>query len=327
MTKRPYLIDLNDEKNWLYPMFFKNPDGSPGEDQRTINIGEGPHKLMCFTDSVIYPRGAEEPGKMPFHEHHTGYEYFFLDEGSLDLYIGGKKARVGAGSIVFYQPYQAHGIVFHEPSKLRGFYHDFKNSDTAYERALLREYRPEVLDNRDYFTKILSVEHDTIPREPIVSEEIPVEQMSAVRNISRPLETFSLEGVTMKMLTARWENGGVNELWAAEMEPGFYAKWTPYPMETEMYYITEGFVEFTVYDDTFVASRECLVRIPKFAEHSIHVLKKAVMYDIGGQTRWQGLLEDYASIRTYDPDRAKDPEAMEKLKARYGCQIRSFGLL
>ncbi len=79
-------------------------------------------------------------------------------------------------------------------------------------------------------------------------------------------------------------------------------------------------------DEEFTAYPECLVKIPKFADHSLQVLSKAVMYDIGGLTRWQALLEDYTSIRTYDPDRAKDPEAMERLKAKYGCLIQSFGV-
>jgi mannose-6-phosphate isomerase-like protein (cupin superfamily) len=324
--KHPYLIDLNKEENWLWPQTFRRPDGSKEEDQRTISLGQGQHRLFCFTDSVIYPREDAEPGKMPFHEHSEGYEYFFLDSGSLDLYVDGKKALVGAGSVVFYQPRQAHGIVFHEPSKLRRFCHDFRNSDTAYERALLKQHRPEIMQGRDYFTKILALEHDTIPREPILCKEVPVEQMSAVRSIERPLEEFQLGGVTMKMLTTRWENGGVNELWAAEMEPGFYAEWTQYPAAAEMYYITAGEIRFKVYDNEFIAYPECLGKIPKFADHSFHVQRKAVMYDIGGLTRWQALLEDYASICAYDPDRAKDPEAMERLKAKYGCLIKSFGM-
>jgi quercetin dioxygenase-like cupin family protein len=325
--KHPYLVDLNDEENWLYPQTFRGPDGNKEEDQRTVSLGQGEHRLFCFTDSVMYPKAGEvDPAKIPFHEHSKGYEYFFIDGGSIDLFVDGKKARVEAGNVVFYQPHQAHGLIFHEPTKFRGFFHDMTNSDTAYERSLLRKYRPEIMKGRDYFTKILSIEHDTIPREPIVCEEVPVEQMSVVRNINRPLETFHLDGVTMKMLTARWENGGVNELWAAEMEPGFFAEWVQYPAAPEMYYITEGEVRFRVYDEEFTAHPECLVKIPKFADHSLQALSKSVMYDIGGLTRWQALLEDYTSICTYDPDRAKDPEAMEKLKAKYGCLIKTFGV-
>jgi len=326
--KHPYLIDLNDRDNWMYPHAATRPDGSIIEEQGTINFSEGPHRLFCFTDSVVYPEpGADtDPNKIMFHEHQEGWEAFFLDEGTLDLYVDGKKAFVEAGSIVFYQPYQAHGLVFHSPVKIRGFFHDWKSTDTIPQRELLKKMRPEVLQDGYYQKHILSKEHDHFLREPIVCREVPVEQMSAVRHIDRPMEAIELEGVTMKMLAARWENGGVNELWAAEMEPGFHAEWLPYPAHPEMFYITAGEIEFKVYDETFTAYPECLVKIPIYAEHSIRVLKKAVMYDIGGLTRWQGLLEDYASIRKYDPARAGDRDAITALKAKYGCQILSCGL-
>jgi mannose-6-phosphate isomerase-like protein (cupin superfamily) len=155
--------------------------------------------------------------------------------------------------------------------------------------------------------------------------ETPVEQVSAVRHISRPMDSFRLDGVTMKMITARWENGGVNEMWAAEMEPGFYAEWVEFPTENEMYYVTEGEIKFKVYDEEFVAYPECFVKIPLYASHSIHALKRSVMYDINGLPRWQAFLQDRAGILN-DPARANDLDVMEKLKLKFGVQVKSIGM-
>ena len=323
--KHPYLIDLNDEDNWLYAQVLRRPDGKPGEDQRTINIGEGVHKLFCVTDSIMYPSEHVDEGNMHFHEHLVGYEYFFLDSGGMDLYVDGMKTFVGPGSIVFFQPYQAHGMKFHEPTKYRGVMHDFKNSDTARERALLREKRPEVAKSPDYMPKIVAPKFDSAMREAFPCIEVPVEQVSAVRHISRPLQTFCLDGVTMKMITARWENGGVNEMWAAEMEPGFCAEWTEFPTENEMYYVTEGEIRFKVYDEEFTAYPECFVKIPMYATRSIRAVKKSVMYDIGGLTRWQAFLSDRAAILN-DPSRADNKELIENIKLKYGCQIKSISM-
>jgi mannose-6-phosphate isomerase-like protein (cupin superfamily) len=322
--KHPYLIDLNNEENWLNPQVLRRPDGTPGEDQRTINIGEGVHRLFCVTDSIMYPSDLKN-SVMHFHEHTEGYEYFFVDSGGMDLYVDCKKTYVAPGSIIFFQPLQAHGMSFRAPSKYRGVFHDMKNSDTANERAILRKNRPEVVNAPDYFKRFVASQHDTVMREPFPCEEVPVEQVSAVRHIDRPLIQFKLDGVTMKMITARWENGGVNEMWAAEMAPGFHAEWVEYPAENEMYYITEGEIEFKVYDEVFTAYPECFVKIPLYASHRIKAVKKSVMYDIGGLTRWQALLQDRSGILN-DPERAKDPEVMEWLKAKYGCQIESYGL-
>ena len=322
--KHPYLIDLNDQDNWLYPQVLGKPE-APGEDQRTINIGEGVHKLFCVTDSIMYP--AREPGQGPmmFHEHLVGYEYFFLDSGGMDLYVDGKKAYVEPGSIVFFQPMQAHGMSFREPTKYRGVMHDFKNSDTAHERALLKRKRPDIAKSPDYMARFVAPKFDIATREAFPCVEVPAEQVSAIRHIDRPLESYSYEGVTLKMITARWENGGVNEMWAAEMVPGFYAEWVEFPTENEMYYVTKGKIKFQVYDEEFMAYPECFVKIPMYAPRSIEAVEESVMYDIGGLTRWQAFLQDHAAIKK-DPARADDAEVLENLKLKYGCQIKTCGM-
>ncbi len=40
----------------------------------------------------MYPKAGEvDLGKIPFHEHTKGYEYFFVDSGSLELFVDGKR--------------------------------------------------------------------------------------------------------------------------------------------------------------------------------------------------------------------------------------------
>ena len=322
--KHPYLIDLNNSENWLYPIELVGADGVKGEDQRTINMGVGEHRLFHVTDSVMYPHAVGGP--VFYHEHHVGFEIFFVDSGGLDLYANDTKAYVPPGSILFLQPYVAHAMAIREPTKFRGFFHDLKQSDNAPELAILRANRPEFERNADFLRDFVFINFDSGSREMPDFKEIPVEQMSAVRNIERPMAAYELEGVTMKMLTARWENNGVCELWAAEMKAGFKAEWVEFPNEMEMYYVTAGEVKFKVFDDEFIAYPECVVKIPKFASHSITALTDSVMYDIGGQTRWQALLQDRASILKFDPERAAKPETMEELKTKFKCQIKSFGM-
>ena len=119
----------------------------------------------------------------------------------------------------------------------------------------------------------------------------------------------------------------VKEVWAAEMERGFTAASNPYPLKTEMLYVTEGEVRFQVYDDTFIAHPECIVKLPKYGEYRLEALSDAVVYDVGGQTEWFTLLRDCASIRSADPARFADAEAMRELKYRHNCEIRSIARL
>ena len=52
---------------------------------------------------------------------------------------------------------------------------------------------------------------DFIPRERFLFKEVPAKHCPAVRNLDRPLAEYRFDGVTMKVLIQRWENGGAKE--------------------------------------------------------------------------------------------------------------------
>lgn len=319
--KHPYLMDLNDEDSWLYPIELKGPDGHKGEDQRTIHMPEGKDRLFCVTDSVMYPPPpdrADHP--LHSHEHQMGWEVFFVDSGGMDLYVHGIKTYVAPGSLIHLQPYEEHGMTFRAPTKYRGFMHGIPNSDNAPVIAALRGKEPDALQNPEFpMSKIWG--GDFHSREAPLWEEVPPEKCSCVRNKDRPMATFRLDGVIMKMISARWENGGLCEMWAAEMSKGFSVKSDPYPLHLELYYVTAGEVKFTVFDEEFIAGPECVVKIPKLARFSITALSDAVMYDVGGLPRWYAYLQDRASILSNDPERAGNPETFRTLRDKFGVQL------
>jgi len=135
---------------------------------------------------------------------------------------------------------------------------------------------------------------------------------------------FEINGAVMKMITARWENGGKKEIWLAEMEPGFYAEWDGYPTTQDLFYVTEGKIKFRVYDTEFVAEKDCLVKIPKYAPRAFEVLEQASMYDVGGITRWYALLQDFSALKKFKPEEATK-EAFDEMRKRFGCQVKEYG--
>jgi mannose-6-phosphate isomerase-like protein (cupin superfamily) len=314
-----YLFDLNDEANWIYPSQLLNPDGYVDEDARTISFGEGEHKLYSCGASIMH---KNVDGNLHFHEHYTGYETFFVDSGGLDIICNGKRAYVAPGGIVFVRPYEAHGMFVHEDTKYRGFQHDIDGPPGTAERELLEEKIPGAMTSAE-FPKELLLPADFHEREEPVYEVVSPEDCPTIRHISRPLAQYKIDGATVKMITARWENGGVNEMWAAELEKGFCAQSVPFPALAEMYYVREGEIEFTVYDETFTAYKECVVKIPKYAPHRIVAKTDAVIYDVAGFTRWYAYFQDRESILKYAPDRAEKPETWDALRKKYGCQIAS----
>jgi quercetin dioxygenase-like cupin family protein len=321
-----FLIDLNDQKNRKDVAIGRTPDGRIGSEVAAIIPPEGPRQMFWMLDTVMFamPEGTDpDKNHMP-HEHRFGYETFFVDGGKFWLYIEGMKTLVTKGDILHLQAAQIHGMAFLEDTKYRGTYHDLTVDPNGPALNNVLAHMPEVKDDPDFMKLMPSVKGglDMVPHERSLFREVPAQQCPAVRNPKRPLAEYRLDGVTMKILTQRWENAGANELCCAEMEPGFKAEWVKYPKNRELFYLRSGQIKFNVMGEEFVAHDECIINIPKFAPHSLEVLAKAELYDLGGLTFWSSFMHDYMSIKTYDPERFNNPEVISALKDKFNCQIK-----
>jgi len=317
-----YVIDIKDESNWLFPTKGYNPDGSISEDQRTIILPEGMDRRYCFTDSVM--RKTQQIGPyVRSHEHWQGYETFFVESSSMWFYIDGKKTLVEAGKIIHMQPYEAHSFIFNGDVQFRGTFHDWNCADDSVATSTLEAHYPDAKKDPEFFALLCS-NIDLHMRGIADYEEVPAEQVSAVKDPKNPMAKFEIDGAVLKMITARWENGGKKEIWLAEMEPGFWAKWEGYPGVQDLFYVQSGKVKFTIYGEEHIAEKDCLVKLPKYAPRSFEVLEPTHMYDVGGVTRWYALLQDFKALKKFEPEKATK-EAFDEMRKRYGCQITEFG--
>jgi len=320
---RPYLIDLMNPDDWLYPITLVGPDGTVGEHQRTIFMPEGADRLFCVTDSVMHANQGDPNEPITFcHEHKIGYEIFFVDSGSMDIIANGLRSRLSPGDILFLQPYVAHSMFFFEDVKYRGFFHHLSNSDAAADLAPLRAFDPDYAKDPE-FPGIFK-HPDMGFREPEVDfKVVPASENPVVRHKDRPLAAFSYKGITAKMLTGRWENQGSLEMWCFELSKGTEVESNRYLMQRQMYYVTSGEVKFKIFDQEFVAKAENIVNIPSFARFKAEALTDAVVYDVGGLPRWYAYFKDRASIMKLDPERWEKPETKTELQKKYGIEIKS----
>jgi len=321
-----YLIDLNNEAHWLYTASppITRPDGKPSEEMAVFIVPEiiDGHKLFGMTDSIMF---SSEGHEMPFHQHRTGYETWFVDSNAMDISINGLVTRVEPGSFFHLQPYMIHRMYMYGDVKFRGFFQDWTGADSVPYTQLMEYYQPG-LKAKFKQTAFFTEAGDHFIHEPMDCVRVPNEQMPAVRHPDRPLAKFELEGVTIKLMVGRWECGGVREINYFEFEKGFKAETVDFPAYRELYYVREGQIKFKIFNDEFVAYPECLVDIPKYIPHSMEALTKAAMYDIGGLTCWYDTLHDYTTILKKFPEKAKDPVEIEKRRALNRFQIKSFGL-
>ncbi len=316
-----YLIDLNDPENWKFPVVNREANGTVWEEGRTVHFPSGPDGLLRVTDSVFHPQPNSH-----IHYHYNAYEIFFWSMDPFDFYSGGKVAEVQPGCITLHRPYDPHGFAFKGISRKVGFFHRMHMTlEDSLAGALLREKRPDARQQPDFPRTGLGLSDFVHCEDPVNYVRVPWQEMDSIRHISRPLAEEKFDGVTMKMLVARWEAGGVKEVWGAEMEKGFFAESNRYPLRTDMLYVTDGQIRVTVYDDSFIAGKECIVKLPKYGEYRIEALTDAVVYDVNGQAAWFNYFLDRKSVIASDPARAADPEFMKKLKAKYGVEIARIG--
>lgn len=321
-----FLFDLKDPaSSWHGSSKTYFTTGDISSEAGNVIEPEGPHRLYWVLDTLMHkvPDGIDSDTVHMAHVHRNGYETFFVDSGSLWLYINNQKCLVKKGDIVQLQAGQAHGMYFLEDVKWRGTYHDYMVPDEMLDVARVAARMPEFADDPEL--KALDPGMDHIRLEPLLYTEVPAEQCLAVKNPSRPWAEYAFNGVTMKIIVERWENGGTKELCCAVMEPGFTAEWEKFPVVRDLFYVRSGKVKFNIMGEEIIADDECIVNVPRFAPHSMEVLEKTEMYELGGQTMWSLFLQQYTSLLQRSPERLKDGTTLSELKKKFNVTVKSTG--
>ena len=211
--KNEFLFDLKTpETTW------RGHSKGASSDVGLITDAEGEHGLYWCLDSVMHPNGedGQEKPSMP-HFHWRGYETFFVDSGSLWLYIDGMKAKAKKGDIVQLQAGQSQGMVFLSDVKWRGTYHDFATYSESSDVGRVKRYMPELAEDPELNALAPNGFMDSNPMEPFLCKEVPASKCPAIKNIKRPHASYEFPGCSFKIVVERWENGGVKELDCAVM--------------------------------------------------------------------------------------------------------------
>ena len=316
MSNEKYLIDINDKSNWLrVNMDIRN--GKLNEEQRIIVYPEGTNQRFELTDSIFY-------GTVSYHEHSFGWETFFVIDGSMDFTVHGKTCRVTNGDILFVAPYCSHQMAFLEPTHWRATFHDINMCGILNNWSNAQEFLLDKM-GETFFSATYLANKNNIIREPPFATRVDKSEVAEVRTIDKWLNRYDFDGLCMKQITSRWENNGVSEMWRFEMEDGFGVNYTSIVPISDLFYITEGEVDFNVGGETFTAYHDCLVKIPTFVPRSFRSKGKSVMYDIGGTTHWLDVTEDYLSIKHNKPEKLNDVEYFTNVLRRHECYVESFG--
>ena len=322
--KYRYLIEFDNPDHAYYSSSFDSPEGERMENVSMLTLPDvSGHRFFAMTANE-WPYRKNQDQQM-YHHHQVGYETFFIKEGSLDLHINGKRCFVKAGSIVNYRPYEMHAMTIHETVVSRGFFQNYDSLDSVVEMRLLESYDPDARKKMMESRPPEEAMSDFHINEYMDYEKVPVEQVYSVKHPDRPQATFDFDGVKAKLLLARWDLGGLREVWRFEMEKGFHAESVDYPGHRSLIYLTDGAVEVKIYDDEFVADKECLIDIPKNLKYTIKAKTDAKMYEVGGLSGWYNFMHDYTAVKKNNPDKFNDEKYIADLKKKNQIFIKSCG--
>jgi hypothetical protein len=216
-------------------------------------------------------------------------------------------------------------MVFLEPTRWRATFHDIGMCNLLNNWNRVERYLTDRM-NDPYFSSTYLANKNNIIREATVDVRVDKSELAEVRTVDKWLNRYDFDGVCMKQIIARWENNGVNEMWRFEMEDGFGVEYQPIVPICDLFYVTEGEVDFRVGDQEFTAYHDCLVKIPEYVPRSFRSKGKSVMYDIGGTAHWLDMVEDYLSIQKYKPEKLSDNEYMQTIRERHKCYVQSYGI-
>ena len=320
----PWSIDLEDHQASGIRDFTRyHANGEREEVMSAVMDGIGPHGLYNVTDTVMckMPTGVtpEEASRM-VHEHRLGWETFFVDSGSMYLYVDGKRCVIREGDIVQLQPRQIHSMASMEDVKWRGFFHDLDSFQTSIAVNEVADRLQPGIKQDPAFQKAQGAK-DHVRHEQPTFTDVPAETVNAVKNPARPLARFDFPGLTVKVIVPRWENGGVTELVLGEMAAGKKLSWGYHPCR-EQYYVRSGRVKLTLFGEERIAKAGCIINVPMLAPFTLEALEDAAVYDVGGQAEWFSFLLDYDSLRTYSPERLS--EALPALMERCGVAVTNL---
>ena len=282
----------------------------------------GNHDMLEVRDGIYFQGKGE-----PYHQHDIGSEIFYLAQGQVRVTVRGKCCDVDAGDMVFIPTGVPHGLHFPDNKTV---WRVFLEGMNVYQRRLSRNtiaaHYPEKWDDPE-FVSLFARRTGAFPREPSVFTRVDKSEIPEVRSPEFGWSVFTLPGGVLRQVVGRWETRGLYEVWRAELEPGCEIHWDePHP-DWELYQVTEGQIRFHILEEEFMAGPGNLVRIPPYTTHRIRVeSNSAVVYDMGSQIRLLSLLEDYISLKTYQPEKLEDATYYKRFLRKHNCFVTYFGV-
>ena len=288
------------------------PDGSePRSRCKYYIVPYGPYGINEACEANYYVGN-----RVPYHEHHSGFETFLVDGGALEVMSVSKKAVARKGDIVHIMPYIPHSLHAIEDNSIwRAFHQGMWLTNSMIDERALRDRHWDTAFSPE-FRKDKTMRNDSLWFSYAIPEcrEVSADEIHNLRPYDFAISEYSFEGITLKLKVGRWETLGAKEVWQIRLSPGYVLSWDEVHPFPHLYDVFSGSVRVTLEGmDPFTAQARDLLHIPQYLAGKIEALDDVVLFDTGCQGFLTRLMDELNVIKTNEPVKLKDVAFIHEL--------------
>lgn len=267
--------------------------------------------------------------KVNYHYHDHGYELFTILSGSVECVLGGKRCIAHTGDMILVKPFTPHAFAYLEDGTV---WQEVILELSLYEneRSLGRVVQncPEKLEDPEFMRRFQAGNgRRDYPGFPVLdSELVEPRDMPTFRAKGDSYKSYSFPGITCNMKFAKWDLGGVKEVWELVLDQGYTLKWE-FVHTPDLFIVKEGSVRVEVQNcETQIARKGDIIHIPSYTRHTITALEKnTVLHDFNCEMDLLMMLEELTLRSASNPALRTDEEFLAALKESHGCPVAWAG--
>lgn len=249
-----------------------------------LNMELYKHKACVIKDNTYIEVGY----KIPYHYHEKGFLTFLIEKGVIKVTLNGKAFTLEEGDIVNFEPFCPYGYeIAAANTQIKEMYTDFEQVGNYFE----------------------------LP-EPVDCEEIRKEDVSFVVTKDSGRHIFQHEGISFYQKTARYQLGGLKEIWEYRIDKGYKLNFNAECDEEAVYFVRSGELEVISEGEVFKASKEGqeLIRIPANTAYSMKAITdESIVIDFNVTSHLFRLLEMVEAAEDYFSEKLDDKEYVNYL--------------
>lgn len=249
-----------------------------------LNITLYEHKAHVIKDNTYLEAGH----RVPYHYHEKGFLTFLIKKGAVKVTLNGRVFTLEEGDMINFEPFCPYGFeIVAANTQIREMYTDFEQVDNYFE----------------------------LP-EPVDCEAAEKDEIFFAMPKDSGRHVFSHEGISFYQKTARYQLGGLKEIWEYRIDKGYKLSFDSKCDEEAVYFVKSGGFEVTSEGKTFRASEEDqeLIRIPANTAYSIKAMADdCALIDFNVTSHLFRLLEMVEAAEDYFSERLEDKEYVQYL--------------